>query len=203
MATWPIPKKSTAAVFNDMNRGNLRHKDAATVKKISESGFIDASVRWTAAARAAGLPLFWIRVERRADVRDRKFVLTDAVIQSGATTPPKSETPGSEGALNIEELPVKPEDFEFLKPRQDPFIGTDLDLMLRARGIDTIIVGGISTIHGVEHTVRHAFNLDYNVIVLRDCCYHGDKESHDFTLDKILPNYARVMTSEEAMELLA
>lgn len=200
---WPIPKATSAAVFNDMMNGNLVNKDPETTRKIQERGFIANAVRWTATAREAGLPLFWIRVERREDVRDRVFQLTDVVVASGATTAPKSYTPGSFEAQNIEELPIHPEDFQFLKPRQDPFVGTDLDLMLRTLGIDTIIIGGISTIHGVEAAVRHAFNLDYNVVVLRDCCFHADLEVNDFTLDKILPNYARVLTSEQVAKLLA
>jgi len=70
-------------------------------------------------------------------------------------------------------------------------------------GGDTILLGGMSTNIGVESCARTAKDLNYNVVVLRDCCLNVDLEDHEWTLKRILPTFARVMTSTEALSLLA
>lgn len=141
-------------------------------------------------------------MERRADRADVVDVLTDVFLASGRKiTPPIVR--GSDRAANVDELPVQPEDQVILKPRLNPFIGTDLDLLLRARRIDTILLGGYSTNVGVESCARTAKDLGYNVVLLSDCCWNIDVELHEWSITKIMPMFARVMASEQALRLLA
>ncbi|HTY94831.1 MAG TPA: hypothetical protein VMC02_13135, partial [Steroidobacteraceae bacterium] len=64
----PIPRTSTAIIFNDMINGNLRTKSNAEQNALIEkSGLIQNSVRLVAGARERQIPIIWIRVERRAD----------------------------------------------------------------------------------------------------------------------------------------
>lgn len=197
-----IPRSSTAVVFNDMINSNLRTGNEEHDRAIEESGIVQASVALVAAAREAGLPIFWIRVERRPDRTDVFDNLTDSFIAAGMVPKPPV-THGTVQAANIDELPVLEEDQVILKPRFDPFIGTDLDLRLRTNGIDTILLGGYSTNIGVESCARTAKDRNYNVVLLSDCSFNTDVESHNWTLEKIMPNFARVMTSGEALSLLA
>lgn len=197
-----IPLGSTAIVFNDMINSNLRTGNQAHDKAIEESGIIDASVNLVAAARERGIPIFWIRVERRPDRRDVFDTLTDDFIASGQVPKPPV-VHGSHKAANIDELPVHDEDQVILKPRFDPFIGTDLDLRLRSNGIDTILLGGMSTNIGVESCARTAKDRNYHVVVLSDCSFNVNREDHEWTLKRIMPTFARVMTSGEALGLLS
>lgn len=197
-----IPRSSTAVVFNDMINSNLRTGNEEHDRAIEESGIVQASVALVAAAREAGLPIFWIRVERRPDRTDVFDNLTDSFIAAGMVPKPPV-THGTVQAANIDQLPVHEEDQVILKPRFDPFIGTDLDLRLRTNGIDTILLGGYSTNIGVESCARTAKDRNYNVVLLSDCSFNTDVESHNWTLEKIMPNFARVMTSGEALRLLA
>jgi len=197
-----IPRATTAVVFNDMINSNLRTGDPAHDQAIAESGIIAASVNLVAVARDQGLPIFWIRVERRADRRDVFDTLTDAYI-AGGLSPRPPVVRGSFKAANIDELPVREEDQVILKPRFDPFIGTDLDLRLRSNGIDTILLGGMSTNVGVESCARTAKDRNYHVVVLSDCTFNVDREDHEWTLRKIMPTFARVMTSRQALDLLS
>src|SRR5688572_12738446 len=187
-------------VFNDMINVNIRGADETRTKQIAESGLVDASMKWVAFLRSIGTPIIWIRVERRQDRKDRKNVITTASLRGPAAHPPVVK--GSFESRNVDELPIRPEDHEVLKPRYSPFMNTDLDLQLRARGVDTILLGGISTNLGVESCARTAFDLDYNVVVIRDCCWASDPEVHRWSLEVNLPNFARVMTAEEAGALL-
>lgn len=197
-----IPRATTAVVFNDMINSNLRTGDPAHDQVIAESGIIAASVNLVAAAREQGILIFWIRVERRADRRDVFDTLTDAYI-AGGLSPRPPVVHGSFKAANIDELPVREEDQVILKPRFDPFIGTDLDLRLRSNGIDTILLGGMSTNVGVESCARTAKDRNYHVVVLSDCTFNVDREDHEWTLRKIMPTFARVMTSRQALDLLS
>lgn len=197
-----IPHASTAVVFNDMINHNLRTGKAPHDALIDASGIIPASQTLVAGARAEGLPIVWIRVERRADRTDVADPLTDVLLANGGQPRPPVVR-GSHGAANIDELPVKEEDQVILKPRIDPFIGTDLDLRLRSLGIDTILLGGYATNFGVEAIARTAHGLNYNVVVLSDCCFNVDQEAHAFSLRTIMPTVARVLTSEQALDLLA
>jgi nicotinamidase-related amidase len=198
-----IPQVGTALILNDMINGNLRTKSNPDHNKlIEESGIIQNSARLVAALRERKIPIFWIRVERRADYADVVFTLTDAFLASGRKRPPATVR-GSYEAANVDELPVQPEDQVILKPRFNPFIGTDLDLQLRARKINTILFGGYSTNVGVESGVRTARDLGYDVVVVSDCCYNVNKELHEWTLTKIMPIFARVLTAEQVLKLLA
>ncbi len=186
-----------------MINGNLRTKDNPDHNKlIEDSGIIEKSVRLVTALRERKVPIIWVRVERRADYADVVFPLTDVFLASGRKRPPATVR-GSYEAANVDELPVQPEDQVVLKPRLNPFIGTDLDLQLRARKITTIFFGGYATNIGVESGVRTARDLGYEVVVVSDCCYNVNRELHEWSVTKIMPIFARVLTSEQVLKLLA
>ena len=197
-----IPQTGTALVLNDMINANLRTKDPAHDHLIAQSGIIQKTVDFVAALRERKMPIIWIRVERRPDYADVLTPLTDVYLASGRKRHPVILR-GSYEAANVEELPIRAEDHIVLKPRMNPFIGTDLDLHLRNRKISTILFGGYSTNHGVESGVRTARDLGYDVVVLRDCCYNVNKEFHEWSLANIMPHFARVLTSKEVLKLLA
>lgn len=197
-----IPSASTVLVLNDMININLRTGNPEHDKAIEESGIIANAARLVAALRERGVPIFWIRVERRPDRADAIFPLTDAFLASGRRLP-QVVTRGCYEGANVDELPVLPDDHLILKPRINAFIGTDLDLQLRARRVDTVLFGGYSTNMGVESSVRTARDLGYNVVLLRDCCFNVERDLHEWSITRIMPNYARVMSSGQLLDLLA
>ena len=198
----PIPQVGTALILNDMINANLRTKNPEHNALIEASGIIQNSAKLVAALRQRKVPIFWIRVERRADHADVSFPLTDAFLAGGRKRSP-AVVRGTPEAANVDELPVQPEDQVVCKPRFNPFISTDLDLQLRVRKIQTILFGGYSTNVGVESGVRTARDLGYDVVVVSDCCYNVNKELHEWSLAKIMPIFARVLTTDEVLELLA
>lgn len=88
-------------------------------------------------------------------------------------------------------------DVVVLKHHWGAFIGTDLDLQLRRRGCDTVVIAGIATNKGVESTARSAWELSYDVVIAEDATATGSVELHDFAINKILPDIARVMASTD------
>jgi nicotinamidase-related amidase len=196
-----IEPRTAAVVLNDMINSGLRKRDDdAHNRKIEESGLIANVVRLVAVARTRGIPVIWIRVGRRPDRAD---VVDNLVDVAGAWHHPnRPVVAGSYEAANVDELPVQPEDQVVLKPRLDPFIGTDLDLQLRARHVETILLGGYSTNIGVESCARTAHDLGYNVVTVSDCCWNVAADLHEFAVQRILPRFSRVMTADAALALL-
>ena len=101
-------------------------------------------------------------------------------------------------------LQPAPDDIMILKRQWNAFYGTELDLQLRRRGIDTIILGGISTNLGVESTARAAWEMGYATVLAEDACsaVHGT-EAHRFSIETIMPRISRVQSSAAILEALA
>lgn len=84
------------------------------------------------------------------------------------------------------------------KHRVNAFVGTPLDLLLRARGVKAVALAGCSTDVGVQTTARMAHDLDYACTVIGDCCAAPQDEDHAPTL-RMLAKVARVATLAEFM----
>ena len=191
----------TGVVINDMINGNYRRKtDVQHNQAIEASGIIASTLRLVEGVRQHGMTTFWIRVDRRPDRAD---IVDNAVDQPTAwhSSNPPTTAESYEGSF-LDEVTLATQDQIVVKPRIDPFIGTDLDLQLKARRLDTILLCGYSTNAGVESCARTAHDLGYNVVVVKDCVYNIPEELHRFAIERILPRFARVMSSEEALAAL-
>jgi nicotinamidase-related amidase len=84
-----------------------------------------------------------------------------------------------------------------IKLRVSAFAGSDLDVILRSRGIDTLILTGIATSGVVLSTLREAADKDYGLVVLSDACLDPDPEVHRVLVEKLFPRQANVLTVSE------
>jgi nicotinamidase-related amidase len=82
------------------------------------------------------------------------------------------------------------------------FAGTDLDLILRANGIEMLILAGIATSGVVPSTVRHAADADYRVMVIEDCCADRDPEVHRVLIEKVFARQTTVVRAEAVVAAL-
>jgi nicotinamidase-related amidase len=104
---------------------------------------------------------------------------------------------GSEGAAIHPAAAAREGEPIVVKHRVSPFVGTDLEMLSRANGIDTLVLAGVHTSGVVLSTVRHAGDLDYWLIVVRDCCADPDAELPAMLLDTIIARQAAVITMAE------
>lgn len=81
--------------------------------------------------------------------------------------------------------------------------GTEMDTLLRRRGIDTIVVGGVATNFGVESTVREGWSHGYSMIVAEDASTTFSASMHDFPMKLVFPRIARVRTVAQIVEALS
>jgi ureidoacrylate peracid hydrolase len=93
---------------------------------------------------------------------------------------------------------VKPRERDFIvtKHRFSGFVGTDLNLVLRSRGIETLLMTGVATNVCVETTARDGFNLDYRIILVEDCCGAFSSEEHASTITNISKYFGIVADSK-------
>jgi nicotinamidase-related amidase len=108
---------------------------------------------------------------------------------------------GSAGAIHTAVAP-EGDDIVITKHRVGAFPGTDLDMILRANEIDTLILFGIATSGVVLSTLRHASDADYRLIVIKDCCADSDPEVHLCLVDKVFPRQATVVSASEFLQAL-
>jgi nicotinamidase-related amidase len=91
----------------------------------------------------------------------------------------------------------RPEDIVVTKKRVSAFAGSDLDLVLRAGEIDTLVLTGIATSGVVLSTLRQAADLDFALTVLSDGCLDADPEVHRVLTEKVFPRQAEVRTVDD------
>jgi ureidoacrylate peracid hydrolase len=91
-------------------------------------------------------------------------------------------------------------DFVVTKHRYSAFIGTNLDLALRANGISTIVLTGFTTNVCVESTARDGFMLGYETITLSDCTAAFSQTEHESALFNLNNYFGRVMSSQELFQ---
>lgn len=162
---------------------------------------LDAWMRLIGACRAASIPLIYTTPVSRADGADMVLLPTDLSMETGVPSLTNC-IEGSEDAGFPDEIAPRPEDYVFLKRRPSAFFGTgagELLLMLRR---DIVLIGGGATNRGVETSVREAFSMDLDVVVVRECCWGGDADAHAYSLDTAMRMYARIRTLEQTLELL-
>lgn len=109
---------------------------------------------------------------------------------------------GTPGAKIHTEVSPKKDEILITKHRASAFHGTDLEIILRAKGITQLIMMGIATEGCVLSTVRQAFDLDYDVLVISDGCADPDKEIHDALVQKIFLREATVITAQEFLSAI-
>jgi biuret amidohydrolase len=112
--------------------------------------------------------------------------------------------PDAWGTQIVPEL-QRPGDLVVDKPRQSPFHRTDLEETLRSRGIDTVVVTGVTTNCCVDSTIRDASVRDFDVLVLADCvgAFAAERHLHDATLENAGRFFGVVATSDDLYAALA
>lgn len=110
---------------------------------------------------------------------------------------------GSTGAEFVEELSPQAGELTVRKRRYSAFTGTDMDLLLRSRGVRSVICCGVSTNACVETTARAAFEHEYYVMVPPDACGSWDRDLHEATLKNINHRFGLTPAIDEILGIWA
>ncbi len=148
--------------------------------------------RWLAQARAAGLPIVFVR-----STYDPEWIsppMQERNVRRGLTMPRCLS--GTWGA-DFYRLQPAAGDIVVTKHRLNAFFGTDLDERLRALRVESVILTGMFTEACVESTGRHAYFLDYYVVVVSDLTAGGSPEYHAASLAACERDFGVVATAAE------
>jgi nicotinamidase-related amidase len=196
-----IDPAKTALLIIDMQKHFLDgSKDffAGVYKQVVQGNVIANTESVLQAARQAKLPVYHITTGHKADRSD--FVPTITDMKSTTKLPYLIE--GTPAGEIVDELqPIDGESIVF-KRRHGAFYQTDLELLLKNRDIDTLLLGGVLTDVCVAITFSQARMRDYHVIVLSDCCASSTSERHDYFIKNMFPRHARVRTAKQIIEAL-
>ena len=158
--------KKAALIVIDMQKAFVEPGAAHCIAGAKAT--VPACAKVIAEARAAGSPVFWVRRQYRPDGSDVEFTRKAAWKAGGGTM-----APGSTG-INSEELAeglmAEPSDYQIIKPRWSGFFQTELDLILRRLQIETVVLIGTTTPNCVRTTCYDAIALDYETIIIEQCC---------------------------------
>src|ERR1700677_4897925 len=189
MAELQLDPKKTALVLIDLQNAIVGMNSVPhTAAEVVEN-----SKRLAEGFRAHGAPVVYVRVDLNDFMKlpvDQPPILGDKPLPAAA-----SEIAPSAG--------FQPGDILVTKRHWGAFGGTDLEQQLKSRGIDTVVLTGISTNAGVESTARQGTGLGFGFVVVEDACSGQDGEQHRFACEKILPRLCRVRSTNEVLAALA
>lgn len=166
-----------------------------TVDRFGSSETIGAAVRAIQAARANGIPVMFVRVAFRPgypEVASSNLAFSsvkanagDAMLQDSAAT-----------QIHASVIPLAHEPV-IIKRRISAFTGSDLDVLLRGCGAESLVMIGMTTSGVVLSTLRQAADLDYACTVLSDACTDPDADVQQLLMGTIFPRQATVTTTDE------
>jgi len=196
----------TAILFFDMLNGHVKKNDAATKSRYAP--VIAAAARVLDAARRSGVVVMYAAAHHRQDNATSAHLVTDTdnrLRPIPAGRPDESKpvvAAGTWEAQVIDELKPQPQDYVIPKFRWSAFHQTYLDLALRSRNIDTLVISGGSTDVGVASTAYAARDLDYHLVVVSDACTSPEEDNHAQFMQRVFPRMARVRTAGEVVRML-
>ena len=182
--------EKTAIVVIDLQKGIT----AIKTEPYAAGVVIENTVKLLNAARKNNMPIFLVHVTPSPDLKD--------VLRPVAETSYPMSGYNPEWSAFVPELDIQSGDFQIIKHQWGAFYGTELDLQMRRRGIDTIILCGVATNFGVESTARYAFELGYNQIFAEDAMAARSKEEHEYPIKNIFPRLGLIRKTEELLEYL-
>lgn len=201
MSETAIDVNRTALLVIDMQNHFLKDKNGffSELNKQAVSNRVISNLeKVISAARYVDIPVIYMKAGHRKDLSDVVETITD--LKHTKQMPMIIE--GTPGAEIIDELKPSPDDYVIAKRRHGAFYNTDLELLLRTRHIDTLLVTGVLTDACVANTTMEARNRDFHIIILSDCCASMTKERHEYWINNIFPRYGRVRTSDEITSTL-
>jgi ureidoacrylate peracid hydrolase len=181
MIDWTVDPKKTAYLNVDLQNVFV---EGYSISSPNGPFVVEQANRLAAACRKAGILVIHTAQETRADQSNRG-IASDIVISymNSRGMERGAITAGSDAVKLSPRLDVQPSDIVLIKPRYGAFTGTDLDLILRSKGIDTVIIGGIATNVCCDTTAREANMRDYKVFFLSDGT--GNRGLANLTADQV------------------
>ena len=202
-----IEANRTGLVFFDMLNAGYRGRPAEFNR--AAEPMIANCVRLREAARRHGIPVFFPKADHRPDASDiahRYIDLNGQMVPwedlENRVRPHRSNVAGNPGADVIDELKPEPEDYVVPKHRWSAFFQTKMELSMRSRGIDVMVLCGGSTEVGIASTAYAARDLDLDLVFVSDATRSGKPDVHEMFMTKIFPRIGRVRDTAQVIAMM-
>jgi nicotinamidase-related amidase len=187
MSTLSLDAKTTALVVIDLQQGIVGSQTAP----YSATDVVERSARLAKRFRERGAVVILVHVDPGPQGVLFPRLITDV-------ERPRMN-PTADFAAIVREMGPEPGDVVVTKHQPSAFFGTDLEIHLRRRRMETIVLCGIATNIGVESTARTGFEHGFNLVFASDAMTARDGELHDVAVKKYFPTIGRVRTTEEIL----
>lgn len=187
-----LDKKKTALVVIDLQKGIV----GMPAQPHSTSEVVANAAKLADAFRKNGMKVFLVHVMGSQEERPKPVADNQPFSSSAQAQMPK------DWAEIVPELGPKEGDIVITKRQWGAFYGTDLEMHLRRRGIETIVLCGIATSIGVESTARFAYEYNYNMVFAEDAMSDRSAEMHERATNSIFRSIGRVRKTDEIIAAL-
>ncbi len=193
MADLDFDNDKTALLVCDMQNDQV----GAVTKAGQIRNIIENNQKAIAGARQAGIPVMYVVANFRAGYPEAH---PNNRFQQANKAAGRLLEGSQMAAVNDA---VAPEDGDIIirKRRVNAFYATDLDIVLKAQGIETIVLTGIADGGVILSTTRYASDADYKIIILEDCTADRSAESHEFLCGTIFPRQADVGSVDDFLKI--
>lgn len=185
-----------ALIMIDMQNGFLNPASPLFIQGAPAT--IPACARVIDHCRQKHIPVIFVTRLYRADGSDVEHTRFAAWLAGG-----KPVSPGCPEEINADppkEFGDAPTDYHIFKPRFSAFFQTELDVLLRRLGVDTVLLAGTTTPNCIRTTCYDAISLEYNVAVLTDCTSSATEEIQQANLADMERIGAQLITSEAYLQ---
>jgi nicotinamidase-related amidase len=186
--TISLDPSTTALVFIDLQHG-ITGLDLAPH---APAQVVANCARLADAYRAKGATIVYVRV----DLNNMHTHTTDRGRAHGGSVPAMASE-------IVPEAGMQPGDALVTKRQWGAFYATELEQILRRRGVKTVLMAGIATTMGVESTARSAFDQGYDLVFAEDAMTTMKADWHEFAITQIFPMMGRVRSTEELLGAIA
>jgi nicotinamidase-related amidase len=192
-----IHPRTSALIVLDLQR-IIVEGEAGPPTAAEKEALLSRNARLIAGARSAGMRVIYVRNGFRkgypeVSSRNKAF----ASIRERDRFPDDAE-----GSQIHPAVAPHPDDVVITKHRVSAFYGTELDMILRANGIDTLVLAGIASSRVVLSTLRYAADADYALFVAHDCCSDSDPDVHELLVKKVFVRAGMVLSADEILAVL-
>ena len=183
-----LNKGKTAIVVIDLQEGIA----AIPTEPYSSKLVIENTAKMLKEFRKNNMPVFLINVTPSRDMKDALRPVSETSFSMSNYDSSWSEF--------VPDLDIQPTDFRITKHQWGAFYGTELDLQLRRRKIETIVLCGIATNFGVESTARFAYEFGFNQILVEDAMAARSKDEHNFPIKYIFPRLGLIRSTDQVIK---
>ncbi len=184
-----MDRARTALVVIDLQKGISQMPG----KPYSAQEVIANCAKLVQAFRKNGMPVFLVHVHGTPETSVK--AISDETWSRPANVP-------ADWSDFVDEVAPTPSDVVITKRQWGAFYGTDLELQLRRRGMDTIVLCGIATDYGVESTARFAYEYGFQQIFPEDAMTSRSDEQHNAAVKFVFKRMGRVRKTQEILKAI-